>query len=91
MVERYKMTAPITIRFVDNMARFVRASRANRDQAGAWQLMGEPTAVPPPLGGEIEFPLTMNAQDAKGNIVKMELQLEMAKPEFVQKKNGSAT
>ena len=75
MVERYKMTTPITIRVVDNMARFVQAFRANHDQAGAWQLIDEPTAVLSPLGGEIGFPLTINAQDAKGNVLKMRLQL----------------
>ena len=75
MVERYKMTSPITISVVDNKARCVRAFRANRDQAGAWQLMGEPTTVPPPLGAEVEFPLTIIAQDAKGNVLKMRLQL----------------
>jgi len=91
MVERYKMTTPITIRVVDNMERFVRAIRANHDQAGAWQLEDEPTAVALPLGGEVEFPLTIKAQDAKGNILKMRLQLGMAKPELIQKKNAPAT
>lgn len=91
MVERYKMTTPITIRVVDNEARCVRAIRANRDRAGAWQLEDEATAVAPPLGREVEFPLTINAQDAKGNILKMRLQLEMAKPELVQKNDAPAT
>ncbi len=91
MVERYKMTAPIAIRVVDNMARCVRAIRASRYQAGAWQLEDEPIAVAPPLEGEAEFPLTINAQDAKGNILKMRLQLEMAKPEYVQKKDAPVT
>jgi hypothetical protein len=91
MVERYKMAAPITIRVVDNMARCVRAFRANRYQAGAWQLEDEPITVPPPLGSEVEFPLTINAQDAKGNILKMRLQLEMAKSELVQKRDAPAT
>ena len=72
MVERYKMTAPVTIRVVDNMARCVRAIRANRYQAGAWQLEDEPTAVSPPLGGEVEFPLTIDAQDAKGKYFENE-------------------
>jgi hypothetical protein len=69
MVEGYKMTTPIAIRVVDNKARCVRAIR-------------ETTAVAPPLG-EVEFPLTINAQDAKGNILKMRLQLGVPKPELL--------
>jgi hypothetical protein len=82
MVERYKMAAPIAIRVVDNKARCVRAIRGIRYQAGGWQLEDETTAVAPTLGGEVEFPLTINAQDAKGNILKMRLQLGALKPEL---------
>jgi hypothetical protein len=46
-----------------------------------WQLGDETTAVDPPPGGEVEFPLTINAQDAKGNILKMRLQVAEPKPE----------
>ena len=67
MVERYKMTAPIAIRVVDNKARCVRAIRGTRYQAAGWQLEDETTAVAPSLGGEVEFPLTINSQDSKGN------------------------
>ena len=81
MVERYKMTAPIAIRVVDNKARCVRAIRGIRYQAAGWQLEDETTAVAPPLGGEVEFPLTINVNDAKGNILKMRLQLGVPKPE----------
>lgn len=81
MVERYKMAAPIAIRVVDNKARCVRAIRGTRCQAAGWQLEDETTAVAPPLAGEVEFPLTVNAQDAKGNILKMRLQLGVPKPE----------
>jgi hypothetical protein len=81
MVERYKMTTPIEIRVVDNKARCVRAIRGTRYQAAGWQLEDEITAVAPPLEGEFEFPLTINAQDAKGNILKMRLQLGVPKPE----------
>ena len=63
MVERYKMTAPIAIRVVDNKARCVRAIRGTRNQAAGWQLEDETTAAAPPLGGEVEFPLTINVQD----------------------------
>jgi hypothetical protein len=40
----------------------------------------------PPRSGEVKFPLTINVQDAKENICKMKLQLEVAKPELIQKK-----
>jgi hypothetical protein len=86
MVERYKMTAPITITVVDNAARHVRAIRGDRIQAGAWQLRDTPTAATPPFEGEFEFPLILNVHDAKGNILKMRLQLEAAKPELSQRK-----
>lgn len=91
MVERYRMTIPITIKVVDNKARSVRAFRANRNQAGAWQLTDESAVVAPPLAGEVEFPLTLNAQDAKGNILKMRLQLETANVALARKKNASVT
>ncbi len=82
MVERYKMTAPIAIRVLDNKARCVRTIRGTRYQAGGWQLEDETTAVAPPLRGEVEFPLTINSQDAKGNILKMRLQLGVPEPEL---------
>ncbi len=84
MVERYKMTAPIAIRVVDNKARCVRAIRGTRYQAAGWQLEDETTAVAPSLGGEVEFPLTINSQDAKGNVLKMRPQRGAPKPEFFQ-------
>jgi hypothetical protein len=74
MVERYKMTAPITITVADNAARQVRAIRGYRIPAGGWQLEDTPIAATPPLEGEFEFPLTIKVQDAKGNILKMRLQ-----------------
>jgi hypothetical protein len=81
MVERYKMTAPIAIRVVDNKARCVRALRGTRYEAAGLQLKDETTAGPPPPGGEVEFPLSINVQDARGNILKMRLQLGVTKPE----------
>src|SRR5205807_8528474 len=63
-------------------ARCVRAIRGTRYQAAGWQLEDETTAVAQPLGGEVEFPLTINSQDAKGNILKMRLQLGVPKPEL---------
>jgi hypothetical protein len=83
MVQRYKMTAPVAIRVVDNKARCLRAIRGTRYQAAGWQLEDETTAVAPPLGGEVEFPLTINAQDAKGNILKRRLQLGVPKLELL--------
>jgi len=83
MVERYKMTAPIAIRVVDNKGGCVRAICGIRYQAAGWQLEDETTAVAPPLGSEVEFPLTINAQDAKGNILKMRVQLGVPKPELL--------
>ena len=82
MVERYKMTAPIAIRVVDNKARCVRAIRGTRYQAAGWQLEDETNGVAASLGGEVEYPLTINLQDAKGNVLKMRLQLGIPKPEF---------
>ena len=81
MVERYKMTAPIAIGVLDNKARCVRAIRGTRSQAAGWQLEDEPTAVTPPIESEVEPPLTLNVQDAKGNVLKMRLQLGVPKPE----------
>jgi len=78
------MAAPIAIRVVDNKARCVRAIRGTHYQSGGWQLEYETTAVAPPLGDEVEFPLTINAQDAKGNILKMSVQLGVPKPEPFQ-------
>jgi hypothetical protein len=89
MVERYKMTTPLTITVVDSGARQVRAIRGDRIQAGAWPLQGTPTGATPPIEGEFEFPLTINVQDAKGNILKMRLLLEVAKTELSQKKVDS--
>jgi hypothetical protein len=86
MVERYKMTAPITITVIDKAARHVRAIRGYRTQAGAWQLENTLTAATLPLEGEFKFPLTINVQDAKGNILKMRLQLDMANPALSHKK-----
>jgi hypothetical protein len=82
MVERYKMTAPIAIRVVDNKARCVRAMRGTRYPAGGWQLEDETTGVAPPLPGEVEFPLTINSQDAKGNVLKMRGQHGVPGPEL---------
>jgi hypothetical protein len=76
MVERYKMTAPITIKVLDHNDESVRLIRGHRDQASDWQLRDEATGVDHTAAGEVEFPLTIRVEDAKGNILKMRLQLE---------------
>jgi hypothetical protein len=83
MVERYKMTAPLAIRVVDNQARCVRAIRGTRNKTACWQLEDETAVVRPPLVGTLEFPLTINSQDAKGNILKMRVQFGRPLPEPV--------
>lgn len=75
MVERYKLTAPIAIKVVDNKARCVRILRGSRGPTTVWQLEDEAPSVNPPIGDEAEFPLTIETKDAKGNILKMKLQL----------------
>jgi hypothetical protein len=42
-----------------------------------------PTAATPPLKGGVEFPLSINVQDAKGNILKMRLQLKVTTPKGI--------
>ena len=80
MVEKYKMTAAIAIRVSDNKARCARVLRGNRYQSASWQLEEETTAVESLPGGDVEFPLSINVQDAKGNILKMRVQLGVPKP-----------
>ena len=75
MVDRYKMTAPLAVSVLDNKARRVRAIRCAHDQTKGWQLEDEIPVGPQPPEAEIEFPLTMNSQDAKGNLLKMRLQV----------------
>jgi hypothetical protein len=71
MVERYKMTAPVTIRVVDSQAKCVRAIRCTRHPTAGWQLEDETAVVGSPLVRTLDFPLTINSQDAKGNILKI--------------------
>jgi hypothetical protein len=83
MVERYKMTAPITIRIIDSLGRCIRTIRGTRDQTSAWQLKDESTKIALPLGNEVALPLTINSQDAKGNVLKMRVQFGIALPDPV--------
>lgn len=73
MIARYKMIFPIAITVADNKAKCLRAIRGTRDQAGSWHLQDETTTANSHAEGKVEFPLTLNAQDAKGNILKMRL------------------
>lgn len=75
MVERYKMTAPLAIRVIDNKARCVRTIRGNHRPTTGWELAEVTPSAESVLGDEVEFPLTINTQDAKGNILKMKLQV----------------
>ena len=74
MVEHYKMTAPLAIRVIDNKAKCVRAIRGNHHPITGWQLADDTPSVKPVPDEEVEFPLTINTQDAKGNILKMKAQ-----------------
>jgi hypothetical protein len=75
MVEHYKMAAPLAIRVIDNRARCVRTIRVNHHPTAGWQLADDTPSVKQAPGDEVEFPLTINTQDAKGNILKMKLQV----------------
>ena len=75
MVEHYKMTAPLAIRVIDNKARCVRTIRGNHDAITGWHLADDTPSVKFALGDEVELPLTINTQDAKGNTLKMKVQL----------------
>ena len=75
MVEHYKMTAPLAIRVIDSKARCVRTIRGNHHPTNGWQLAEVTPSAESVLGDEVEFPLTINTQDAKGNILKMKLQV----------------
>jgi len=77
MVARYRMASPLTITVIDNKAERVRSISGDHDQATGWKLKdGTPRA----LGGNVEFPLTIRVQDARGSILKMRVQLEATIP-----------
>jgi len=76
MVERYKMTTPITIKIVDHKDGYIRTIRGRHDQIAGWQLHDEPSAIDQTPAGAVEFPLTVRVEDAKGNVLKMRLQIE---------------
>ena len=80
MVDRYKMTPPISISVVDRNEVCVREICGNHDRATGWHLSDEGLVVVAPASGP-EFPLTLRVRDARGNILKMRLQLEVARPQ----------
>ena len=77
MVARYSMASPLAITIVNNKAEQVRSIRGNHDQATGWKLKDE---TPPARAGNVEFPLTIRVQDARGSILKMRVQLEATIP-----------
>jgi hypothetical protein len=77
MVERYRMTSPLTITVIDNKAQHVRSISGNRDQATGWKLKD---GKPPALTGTVEFPVTIRVEDARRSILKMRIQLEATIP-----------
>ena len=81
MVERYAMRSPVSISVVDNKARHVRSIRANHHQATGWKLNDQALCLAPALAGNVEFPLTIRVQDARGNVLKMRLQVRGSETE----------
>jgi hypothetical protein len=81
MVERYAMRSPISISVVDNKAGQVRSICGNHHQATGWKLSDQTPTLAPASAGNVEFPLTMRVQDAKGNILKMRLQVRGSETE----------
>src|SRR6266404_4128625 len=75
MVERYKMMTPITIKIVDHNDECIRTIRGRHDEIDGWQLHDEPSAIGQTAAPAVEFPLTIRVEDAKGNILKMRLQV----------------
>jgi len=78
MVDRYKMKAPISISVVDRNDACIREIGGIHDPATGW-LLNDETSVVVPVDGP-ELPLTLRVRDARGNILKMRLQCERARP-----------
>lgn len=68
------MKAPISISVVDSNEACLRAICGNHDHATGWRLNDEASVVAPV--DSPEFPLTLRVRDARGNILKMRLQLD---------------
>jgi hypothetical protein len=80
MVARYTMASPLTITVVDNKAEHVRSIRGSYDQATGWKLRDATSTVVPAVPGNVEFPVTIRVQDARGSILKMRVQIEATIP-----------
>jgi len=70
------MTKPIPVKIVDHNDGYIRTIRGRHDQIAGWQLHDEPSAIGQTAAAAVEFRLTIRVEDAKGNILKMRLQLE---------------
>ena len=75
MVDRYKMTAPLSIRVVVCNEACIRAICGNHDPATGWQLIDQTSSIAQSPEAEVEFPLTLRVQDARGNVLEMKLLL----------------
>ena len=73
MVARYRMASPLTITVIDNKAEHMRSICGDHDQTTGWKLKEE---TPRALASNVEFPLTIRVQDARGNTLKMRVQLK---------------
>jgi len=80
LIQRYAMTAPISISVVDNKGEYVRAICGIHRQGTGWDLKDETPAVLQCPPGEMELPLTIRVRDAKGNVLKMRLHIDLKLP-----------
>jgi hypothetical protein len=75
LVERYGMKTPLTINVADGQSNCIRTIKAVRDKTGSWKLTDETPPSAPFEGEPITFPLTINAKDLSGNVLKVRVQL----------------
>ena len=66
MVERYKMTTPITIKIVDHKDGYIRTIRGHHDQIAGWQLHDEPSAIDQTAAGAVEFKVAHGVLSVEG-------------------------
>jgi hypothetical protein len=78
MIDRYKMKTPISISVVDRNDVCIREIGGLHDHATGWHLNDETSFLVPVDGPE--SPLTLRVRDARGNILKMRLRREGARP-----------
>jgi hypothetical protein len=76
LVQRYGMKTPLAITVVDSQSICIRTLRAVHDGSGRWQLTDETSPTSEAHEGKsITFPLTINSKDARGNVLKVRVQL----------------